>query len=959
MLKKILSTILLLLLFWPLSKAQYYNTGQEPSSLKWEELRSGHFRFIYPESFKSQALKTAYTFEESYSLLKDRYNGRHIRKFPVIIHNHSIESNGYVAWAPKRVELFPFPGQSGIPLSHIEQLALHELVHVTQMQALREGLSVPLEYIFGEQYPGALSVFTPFWFLEGDAVLSETAYSLSGRGRQPDFEKKLKSLLVENKNPYSYDKMISGSFRNYTPDHYRFGYQMAAYARGQLNPDVFRNSADMIARRPWLLNPVNISFRKDIGESKASLYRKTMGYLAETWIAEDEKLIKSNFNYHSAKQEREYINYNSPVIINNDSIIALKTSFTKPPYFVLLDGDKTEKKLFTPGIVWPYFFSYARGILTWAEQYPDPRWDNRQYSVIKTYNIYSGELKQLSSSGRLFSPAISPDGRFIAAVKSDAGYINSIVILDRFTGKEIKNIPTPANELPVRPSWDNTMSKIAFISFTDKGEGLMTYSTESGKFSKKLDESRNDLQSLAIRNDSIFYVSSISGIDNIYLNKPDGSNTRLSSSRFGVSGISLWNNRLVFSDYFSGGDRIASYPIENNTSAPAPAMQADLLQVSKIKEEPLAEYYESKAGQMDYIIKPYRKWKHLFNIHSWMPFYADVNNISFDNLRVSPGLTIMSQNHLSTLTSSIGYEYRDGDHFLRSSLSWRGWYPGIDLDISYGGDPVIYQDNNNSYYPEYVYPGLQLRSSIYLPLRFRTGKYSQTLWPSLGISYKNNYVFEDEGNQFDYGQVLASARIYFSNIHRMAVRDIWPAWGQVFDLVYTAAPGDQTIYGPISTLRGTMYFPGFVRSHGIRLKAEFEKQEMKTLIQSNRISLPRGYSGIISSGISSFKADYTLPLAYPDFNLGSFIYLKRIRSALFYDYARGRDNYHISDQAMVNAYESFSSVGAELLADFYLMRLPFNFSGGMQFAWLPQREEPFFNIIFRMDVFGFVIGREP
>ena len=124
---------------------------------------------------------------------------------------------------------------------------------------------------------------------------------------------------------------------------------MAAYAQGGVNQDAFRNSVDRIARRPWLLNPVNSSFKKDIGLTKEGLYIKTMNYLTEAWRAEDAKLIVSDFIYHSPEESEEYTNYHSPFFIGNDSIIALKTSFSNPPYFVVIDGEKTEKKLFTPG----------------------------------------------------------------------------------------------------------------------------------------------------------------------------------------------------------------------------------------------------------------------------------------------------------------------------------------------------------------------------------------------------------------------------------------------------------------------------------------------------------------------------------------------------------------------------------------------------------------------------------
>jgi len=99
-------------------------------------------------------------------------------------------------------------------------------------------------------------------------------------------------------------------------------------------------------------------------------------------------------------------------------------------------------------------------------------------------------------------------------------------------------------------------------------------------------------------------------------------------------------------------------------------------------------------------------------------------------------------------------------------------------------------------------------------------------------------------------------------------------------------------------------------------------------------------------------------VAYPDINLGSIIYLNRIRSVLFYDWASGKENYYVQEMEIRDGPELFSSVGAELMADFNILRIPFGFSAGLQAAWLPLRKEPYFNLLFNIDVFGFVLGKE-
>jgi len=94
-------------------------------------------------------------------------------------------------------------------------------------------------------------------------------------------------------------------------------------------------------------------------------------------------------------------------------------------------------------------------------------------------------------------------------------------------------------------------------------------------------------------------------------------------------------------------------------------------------------------------------------------------------------------------------------------------------------------------------------------------------------------------------------------------------------------------------------------------------------------------------------------------NIGSLVYVNRIRTGLFYDYSLGSGNYYLDEKKLIDDEELFSSFGLELLADFYLFRMPLGFSGGIQTAWMPEKQEPYFKFVFNIDVFGFVIGKDP
>ena len=145
---------------------------------------------------------------------------------------------------------------------------------------------------------------------------------------------------------------------------------------------------------------------------------------------------------------------------------------------------------------------------------------------------------------------------------------------------------------------------------------------------------------------------------------------------------------------------------------------------------------------------------------------------------------------------------------------------------------------------------------------------------------------------------------------------------------------------------------------------EKEKQDPGKYLFGNRVSYPRGYKNIISRELELYSVDYVLPLAYPDFNLSSLLYLKRIRTGLFYDYGAGTGNYYLktigsgqTTGSYHNYKETFRSFGFEMMADFYLLRIPFMISGGIQTAWKSFSEAPTFEFLFNIDLYGMSIGR--
>lgn len=949
-----------LLLLAPLVSAQFYETGQDPASLKWMQIKTDRFTVIYPGTYGSGGIEFAQSLEKAYSKLGSLYPQKKSR-IPVIIHNYTTQSNGYVAWAPKRMEIYPTPEQNTIPLDPNTQLAIHELTHVLQMESLNRGFSKAMSLFLGEQFTGVTAFLLPLWFLEGDAVFAESVLTESGRGRSPSFQKQLKAITIDKNRMYSYDKMVNGSFRNFIPDHYSLGYQLVTMSHVKYDPQLWNKALNLTANMPFIINPVNFSLLHNAGITKKRLYKETFKTLKTTWTEEIIKNGSRSYETVNPVKRKKYVNYYSPVSIGKNKIAAIKTSLSDPPEFVLINSlEKTEEKLNVPGHIYPYFFSGSKSFLVWVETQSDPRWENRNYSVIKLMDIKDKTIKQISWKTRYMSASISPDGKMIAATENTIDNKNNLVIINLRTESNSISVPVPENSFLQRPQWSDDGEKITFITLTKNGEGIVSFKPRDQTWETLVEASSVDYQASFLRNDTLFFVSSTSGTENIFILSPEKKIIRLTNSRFGATDPLLDGGRILFCDYSTSGNNVCAIGIKDDLKNEQITENKGLFLVDRVKLPVQSGPLKSE----EFTPKPYKKWQHLFRFHSWMPFYVNIEDIQLDPSAIKPGFTIMSQNQLSTLISSSGYEYSDNRHKLHSQIAWKGWYPVFEFRIDYGDPNQIYKPDNGIPDPVNNKPELILTNRISLPLTFNSGKFTQYINTSVSAVYENNYLYIEEDSIYDYGQTQFSTRFYLSNYYKSAARDIFPRWAQVVDFNLSSYPFDKKLYGSFITLRTALYFPGIFPNNGIKVRFENDKQFVEDIILGNRINFPRSFKNIASEDLSLFAIDYVTPLLYPDFNFLSLFYLNRIRIDFFYDYAEGTGNYYFNNvngayvfQSYHDYTESFNSYGFELMTDFYVFRLPYMISAGVQAAWQKGSKSPLFELLFNIDLFGMSIGR--
>lgn len=325
--------LFLIFIFWGSNsfsaKAQFFTNGDNPQKLKWYSLESPNFKIIYPQGLDSLAVEYAKSLEKyriPVSLTSGFVPGQAIRsKMPVVLHAYNSISNGSVAWAPKRMDLFTIPSVYN-SLAHpwIDQLAIHELRHVSQMQIGISNSCKPFKYIFGEMFNGlVIGLLGESSFLEGDAVVAETELSKAGRGREADF---LNYYMVcfDQGDYRDWDRWRFGSQKYYVPDHYALGYLTFGGIRWYYNDNGYsKRYLDIASRKPYMLW-VRETAVKDLGvKSVNKAFDAVVDSLSKVWSAAADKRAPYIPMEQISPTPRKYSDYSDLAIVG-DSLYCIK-----------------------------------------------------------------------------------------------------------------------------------------------------------------------------------------------------------------------------------------------------------------------------------------------------------------------------------------------------------------------------------------------------------------------------------------------------------------------------------------------------------------------------------------------------------------------------------------------------------------------------------------------------------
>ncbi|WP_316802839.1 hypothetical protein [Pedobacter nototheniae] len=853
---------------------QIFSTAQNPLSVKWHYISSGGFKIIYPDELEKEAQRMANTLPFIYPKIGSGLN-RQKTSIPLLLQNQGTIANGFVQLGPKKSEFYATPPQYFDSQDWLNNLAVHELRHIAQFDRLTGGQAKPFPELVYFAYMGAA---IPTWFFEGDAVVNETALTFSGRGRQPNWIMPYRASILEGKK-FSYSKAYFGSNKDVTSGYYQTGYLMVARMKAEHGKFFSDSLLNDIRKRPVRPYPFSASLKKFSGENTRHFFLSTQNEIEKKWKSQAEN--SATENYQSLNQKSTYAtNYFLPVRINKNQILVLKESKTEARHFALINEDKSEQKLFGIGYQEQPWFSFKNGILVWDEIRYDPRYKQRNYSVICSYDFKTKTFKKLSSRSKIFSPSLSADGKKIIASKVDLHNNFNLVEIETATGKILRTYPNPENLIIQTPSFDEEGKKVTYIGVNEKGKNLILLNGEKKTY--LISNSRQQLSRPIFIGDQIVFNAHFNGIDNIYgLNISSGKINALTASKYGAFNPSKTETeKIVFNDYKINGYEISEKNIEEKEVGKDGFVD---FAAAAEKQENTGTVFENIPDSA-YKAKPYHQALNLFSFHSIIPSIDDEYTF---------GLELQSNNLLNTMDFYTGVKYhRDLKRFeYTADISYKALYPIFSVLYRNRPKRTFYRAKNGIQQGDWRENYIKLNASLPLSFNARNQNYSFTL--NAATSFTQRYLPENMPTNFITRlKFPMEYNFTFNHSVQTTERDIAPKWAQVFRVTYDHQPFDKNLKGEILALESFLYFPGFAKNHSFL--ASFNYQEATGVNQyATEIATVYGYNNILAKSKlqNSLLFNYRFPFAFPDWEIGPLAYIRNFRGGLFCHYENiGKDS---------------------------------------------------------------------
>ena len=878
-----------------------------PSSVKWQQIKTEHFKIIYPKGIDSVAQLIANNLEALYLPDSKDIGGESKWRVPLVINNLTSISNGYSRIMPRKMHwyLMPYPSSFlGINSWH-STLAIHEYRHIAQFKAFDKNSIRIYNFLYGQLGWGlGLGIAVPQWWLEGDAVFHETIFSKSGRGRSAFFAMPVKAIdFTYPKKKLNYYRFYYRSYKTFYPNWYYLGYYMVTYFNRTYGAENWRKVIQSASRYPVFPSSLNLGLWLNYRMSFRKLFDSTFRDLKTYWSERYDSTEQTSITYLKHLKKRTYTNYIAP-FKTSKGLLVLKNSFDQNTTLEILSP--SGKEHFVREIP-SYRISAAKNLVTWPEVRVDARWNDVYYTKIALFDLDKEKLKYLPVKGKLQSPRLSDDAVLLAFVQYDKKIRPSIEIYNTKTLQKVRNIKLHQFEAVRQPSFSSDKSKIVFTGTNpSRGIGIFTVDLKSGKVDTVLNFSwTSSIDKPIFWKNYVIFQADISGLNNLYaIDTSSKQIYRLTYRPYGVGYQFATNSSdtLYLSDYTSDGWEVGFIKLSPQKWTKvdfSKARRQDYFVSDKTKNL-LHDYTNPDSlPHKHYKSTKYKHLAHWINPHSWLwGIMPNLDDGTIDNAY----FMLLSNDYLDEASWSIMSNF-DANNVLTNTLNLRisRFFPVIDI---FGQNQYDLSDAEFRNY--------SLGAQLSLPLDF-----SRDIWTrKFDFSLSSSVAHTKSQNVNGY-YPLAGVSLNMKNAKYQAYRDVDSRLAQAFVFSYTRLLNSSSNQ---LTVGFRANFPGLLRHSVVSVAGAFQKIDGNYPFTKN-VSIARGYKTVPYKQIYKVSVTDHLPLFYPDCGIKSVFFIKRVRAKLFYDYSLIDKKY-------------YRSVGGQLLWDFDLFGYPFDLSSGIQAAYL-------------------------
>lgn len=942
--------------------AQFATLGSERGTIQWQYIDTPDYRIIYPVGLDSLAIRYG-TLLQQYRYDVGRTVGFLPNQFfsspmPVVMHPFTGESNGAVVGAPHRMELYTLPDSYGqlAPIPWELNLAIHENRHVAQQQVGYSGFWNWLYTPFGEIGPTLVeSLYASASILEGDAVVAETALTESGRGRTADFMAYYR-MAFDNGDIRNWYRWRWGSLNKYTPDHYALGYLTTAGVRTAYDAPLFTAYYMNRVARPFKgMNALQATTKSFSGKSFNKTWPELVAAFQEEWKKDDE--VRGPFQNLDilTPEKRGYTTYRGAVAINNNHrILAVRVGLNRDPELVEIGshGIKALRPFSSDSrLAWS---EHAKCIF-WSEEIPGARWDMEQDSRIRMMNVITKKVTSFTKGGRYTNPAVSPDGKYLAAIEFPTKGGCRAVVFDIDTQQEIKSISAPDGLQFTEPAFWN--GKLLLGGLSEKGMGL--YLTDFSTIQTVMAPTHAKVRNFNTRSDGVYLSSDRNGTNEIYCFNPDTRKlVRKTNTKYGATEPFFLGEEMYFAALQPHGRLLSK--ADENISVVVDPKQVHTYAIAdelSLQEDTLRSVITTTKPEHPVSIsapQSYNKLGHLIHIHSWMPLYynTDYFNASYSEYnfqRAALGATAFYQNLTGTASGTIGLSVhanpaKEGkiSAGLHGRLHYTGLYPVFDFAVDIGDRPSAilqhwYDVDRDSLFLKTLFdqdtrikrPKTYMggKVTVSLPLNFTRGGWNTSVRPSLSLTSSTDLLYfpakkvyyDPETDSYNEtadnylsgvaSSFVAEARISAATQVSMAPSQVMPRLGVGVDLSVKDNLMSTVWYG---NLYG--YLPGVFRPQGLKigLQAQYSPMDLMT---SNTYWTglaedlsPRGLSedgvGFLMNRICpeqyTLSLDYAIPALSIETHITPYVYIRNFEFVPFLDLTRVKfiNNPNLPTEAM-------------------------------------------------------------